>query len=92
MAFFYAAAAYLYQGNLMAADLTLRRAVELSAHQALPQITYLLAIVEANQGYYRQAIQHLEEFIKRAPQAPETSAAKQQLLQLRQLVEAQHAR
>ena len=67
--------------NDLAAEASAKKAVEMGAAPAFPEVEYTLGVIAGSRGDTRTGAEHLTRFLQLAPDHPAAGAVKQQLAQ-----------
>jgi superkiller protein 3 len=84
-AFFYNAIANLQLQKLDAAEKSAREALKLDERHRIPKIEHVLGIVLAQKNQLKEASEHLEAYLKFAPQASDADMVRKQLAEVDRL-------
>jgi tetratricopeptide (TPR) repeat protein len=73
------------QGNLVAAEKSARRGLQIDSEHRVPKLEYLLGLVLIEKPDYDEAVQHIQAFLKHATQASDVAEAQRKLDEIARL-------
>jgi len=85
-AYFYHAAAHFKLGQLDIARTSAQRAIEFDLAKQFPRSEYLLGTILAVEGNHAAALEHLREYVERAPKAEDAAQVREQIADLERKV------
>ena len=71
--------------NIDAAEKSSRRGLEVDTRHQAPRLEYVLALILAQKQDYKAALEHIHNYLRLAPRAPDVETAKQQADAIEQL-------
>jgi tetratricopeptide (TPR) repeat protein len=84
-AWFSNAISHYGQGNLVAAEKSARRGLQIDSEHRVPKLEYLLGVVLLEKPDYNEAVQHIQAFLKYATQASDVAEARRKLDEIARL-------
>jgi tetratricopeptide (TPR) repeat protein len=84
-AWFSNAISHYGQGNLVAAEKSVRRGLQIDSEHRVPKLEYLLGVVLLEKADYDEAVQHIQAFLKYATQASDVAEARRKLDEIARL-------
>ena len=73
------------QGNLVAAEKSARRGLQIDSEHRVPKLEYLLGLVLIEKPAYDEAVQHIQAFLKHATQTSDVAEAQRKLDEIARL-------
>lgn len=89
--YFYNAMANLNLKRLDEAEGSVREAVKLDPNARLPRTRYLLGVVLAQKGSFKESAENIRFYLDKAPDANDAETVKQQLAEVQRLITPQEA-
>jgi len=80
-------AAYYNLGKMKEAETSITTAVRLDPHHRVPQLEYLYGLIMGNKKDYKSAAEHISNYLRLAPNSPDSLAARQVLAAYQQRAE-----
>ena len=84
-AWFSNAISYYGQGNLVAAEKSARRGLQIDSERRVPKLEYLLGVVLLEERDYDEADRHIQAFLKRATQPSDVAEARSKIDEIARL-------
>lgn len=84
-AWFYNAISHYGQGNLVAAEKSARRGLQIDGEHRVPKLEYLLGVVLLEERNYDEANQHIQAFLNHATQTSDVAEAHKKLDEIARL-------
>lgn len=89
--YFFNAMAHLNSKHLNEAEESAREAVKLDPNGRLPRSRYLLGVVLAQKGSFKESAEHMKYYLEKAPKAGDAETVKQQLAEVQRMVTPEEA-
>jgi tetratricopeptide (TPR) repeat protein len=89
--YFFNAMALLNTKKLNEAEESAREAVKLDANERIPRIRYLLGIVLAQKGNFKESAELMKYYLQKSPNAGDAETVKQQLADIERMIRPQEA-
>jgi tetratricopeptide (TPR) repeat protein len=80
-------AAYYNLGKMKEAESSITTAVRLDPHHQVPQLEYLYGLIMGNKKDYKSAAEHISNYLRLAPNSPDSLTARQVLAAYQQRAE-----
>ncbi|MBI3475265.1 MAG: tetratricopeptide repeat protein [Acidobacteria bacterium] len=82
------AISYYGAGNLVAAEKSARRGLQIDREHRVPKLEYLLGVILLEKPDYEQAVQHIQAFLNHATQASDVAEGRRKLDEIARLSSA----
>ena len=88
---FYSAAGYYSLHRYNEAEKNAREGLKLDTEHRIPRLEYLLGVVLVQQRNYSEAVEHMRNYLRLVPKAPDAGTVTQQVAELEKVATAQAA-